>query len=98
MSNYEGPSSPKDEGLADRRAKRPYKIGQESYWTCRELAAGLVGHWAQGIQDLERGAILQWLKSDLYDSDLVVFVVDQTRDSGISSDVSLLSLTASIET
>jgi hypothetical protein len=50
---------------------RPYQIGEHAATSGEELALALTANWPEGVRDLERGLIRDWLKKDLRDFELI---------------------------
>ncbi|MDR3158959.1 MAG: protein kinase [Zoogloeaceae bacterium] len=49
----------------------PYILGKHTARNGEELALALAANWQEGVRDLERGLILNWLKEELRDFDLI---------------------------
>jgi hypothetical protein len=48
----------------------PYKLGKHTAKNGEELALALAVNWQEGVRDLTRGLVMNWLKEELHDFDL----------------------------
>ncbi|MDR1934134.1 MAG: serine/threonine protein kinase [Candidatus Accumulibacter sp.] len=60
--------APRESGAA---IVRPYHLGKHTAHNGEELALALAANWAQGVRDLERGLVRDWLATDLRDFGLI---------------------------
>lgn len=69
---------------------RPYHVGEHEARSGEELALALAAHWSEGVQDLKRGLIRDWLKEELHDFNLTRRLADIMEARGESDDRRLL--------
>ncbi|MDR2625401.1 MAG: protein kinase [Zoogloeaceae bacterium] len=60
----------------------PYILGKHTARNGEELALALAANWQEGVRDLARGLILNWLREELHDFDLIRSLSDimEARD------------------
>lgn len=68
----------------------PYRIEGLECFTAEELGVALVRHWGQGVRDLARGFVANWLSNDLRDLNLARFIHDLADDTNLTPDMRLL--------
>jgi serine/threonine protein kinase/Skp family chaperone for outer membrane proteins len=69
---------------------RPYRIGKQSAKTAEQLALALAGNWPEGVRDLRRGMILDWVRRELQDFELTRQLTDILEIGDDSDDRRLL--------
>lgn len=69
---------------------RPYHVGEYEARSGEELALALAAHWPEGVQDLKRGLLRDWLKEELHDFNLTRRLADIMEARGESDDRRLL--------
>lgn len=84
---------PDDAG--DGTAVRPYTLRKAQCRTRSDLALALAQHWEDGIKDLRRGVITQWVEQDLRDFDLARDLHDILARHELSDDGRLLRVIVS---
>ncbi|MDR2365608.1 MAG: serine/threonine protein kinase [Zoogloeaceae bacterium] len=60
--------APQESGV---EAEHPYQLGKHTAKNSGELALALAANWQEGAHDLARGLIMNWLKMELHDFDLI---------------------------
>ncbi|MEY2633643.1 MAG: hypothetical protein RIR00_2297 [Pseudomonadota bacterium] len=73
-------------------AARPYRIGNEDCFTPEQLAVGMARHWSLAVADLDNGLLMNWLRNDLQDQNLVRLLIDINSERSQHADVRLLKL------
>lgn len=82
-----GLTAPVESGAA---GVRPYHVGEHEARSGEELALALAAHWPEGVQDLKRGLLRDWLKEELHDFNLTRRLADIMEARGESDDRRLL--------
>ncbi len=84
---------PDDAG--DGTAIRPYTLRKVQCLSRTDLALALAQHWNDGLKDLRRGIITQWVEQDLRDFDLARTLHDTLARHELTDDGRLLRVIVS---
>ncbi len=73
-------------------AGNPYQIGDALCFTREQLAVALAQHWPKALSDLDNGLLMNWLRQELKDQNLVRFLIELNHERKLHADLRLLHL------
>ncbi|MBI2924310.1 MAG: protein kinase [Verrucomicrobia bacterium] len=66
--------------------RRPYKLGGREFFDPGSLAVALAEDWDEGVKRLARGSVMDWVKREVKDDDLVNGLQDVADDQGLDAE------------
>jgi len=82
---YEVARSITESGTANASGIQHYKLVGKEYNTPEELSVGLAQNWEEGVKRVTRGSVLDWVKREIKDEDLINALIDIQEDGKLDA-------------
>jgi hypothetical protein len=69
--------------------RQPYKLGGREFLDPAALAVALAENWDEGVKRLARGSVMDWVKREVKDDDIINALQDVADDSSLNAEQKL---------